>query len=77
MLRDSTPGTPIYQDHLDDIVSLENIQMLTVVGFAFDDKDASKLASSKSIKRVGLHGTAVTAAGEAKLASEEKLVFRD
>lgn len=70
-------GKPFDQDHLDDIASLSNIEMLMVLGYAFDDNDARELAASKSIRRVLLRNTAVTPAGESDLANATRIVYRN
>lgn len=63
----SLRGTPFPSDDLADIASLPQLEVLMVLGYAFDDSDAGALASSRSIKRVILRGTAVTQAGESYL----------
>jgi len=70
-------GTPFNKEHLKDITSLSNLEMLMVLGYAFDDNDARELASSKSITRVMLRGTSVTPTGESDLANADRLVYRN
>jgi len=48
-----------------------------VLGYAFDDNDARILATSNSIKRVVLRGTAVTPAGESDLENVDRRVYRN
>jgi hypothetical protein len=72
-------GKPFPREHLDDIVSLSNLEVLMVLGYAFNDADARELATSSSIRRVILRGTAVTPAGESDLANDTlgRVVYRD
>lgn len=50
-----------------------------VLGYAFNNADASALTASTSIKRVILRGTAVTAAGESALSNDamNRIVYRN
>ena len=70
-------GKPFDEEHLGDITRLSNLEMLMVLGYAFDDQDARELATSTSIKRVILRGTAVTANGESDLANANRIVYRN
>ncbi len=70
-------GKPFDKNHLENIASLPNIEMLMVLGYAFDDNDARKLASSNSIKRVIFRSTLVTPVGESDLANDERIVYRN
>lgn len=70
-------GTPFDKDHLNDIAALSNLEMLMVLGYAIDDSDARTLATSDSIKRVVLRGTAVTPTGESDLANANRRVYRN
>ncbi len=70
-------GTPFDKKHLKDIASLPNLEMFMVLGYAFDDDDARTLATSNSIRRVILRGTAVTKDGESDLANTDRLVYRN
>lgn len=75
----ATSGKPFPNDHLADIASLPNLEVFMVLGYAFNDNDARKLATSKSIKRVILRGTAVTVSGEKDLSDAEidRVVYRN
>lgn len=72
-------GKPFNRKHLNDIVSLSNLETFMVLGYAFNDADARKLATSTSIKRVILRGTAVTFAGETDLSNDaiNRIVYRN
>jgi hypothetical protein len=70
-------GTPFDKKHLKDIASLPNLETFMVLGYAFNDDDARTLATSNSIKRVVLRGTAVTEDGESDLANTDRLVYRN
>ncbi len=72
-------GKPFNREHLNDIVSLSNLEVFMVLGYAFNDSDARELATSTSIKRVILRGTAVTLAGETDLSNGEinRIVYRN
>ena len=70
-------GTLFDDKHLDEIVSLSNLEMFMVLGYAFSDRDARTLAKSDSIKRIVLRGTAVTTAGESELVKPDRLVYRN
>jgi hypothetical protein len=69
-------GTQFDKEHLKDIAKLPKLQLLMVLGFAFDDSDAEALVSSESIQHVILSGTAVTAQGEAVLTENNIRVSR-
>lgn len=70
-------GTQFDKQHLKDIAKLPKLQVLMVLGFAFDDNDAEALLSSESIQHVILRGTAVTPQGEAILTESNIRVYRD
>lgn len=70
-------GTQFDKEHLKDIAKLPKLQLLMVLGFAFDDNDAEALVSSESIQHVILRGTAVTAKGEAVLTENKIRVYRN
>lgn len=70
-------GKPFDEGHLKEITELSNLEMLMVLGYAFDDEDARELAGSTSIKRVVLRGTAVTADGESNLEEPNRIVYRN
>ena len=62
-----------------DIASLKQLEVLMVLGYALNDADAQVLASSPSLKRIILRGTAVSAIGEAHLAESlsDRIVYRN
>ncbi len=70
-------GTQFDEQHLQDIAKLPKLQVLMVLGFAFDDNDAEAIVSSESIQHVILRGTAVTAKGEAVLTENNIRVYRN
>jgi len=71
-------GKPFPHEHLSDIAALSNLEMFMVLGYAFNDANASELAASTSIKRVILRGTAVTSTGESDLLNNaiHRIVYR-
>ncbi len=75
----SLRGTAFPPDGLVDIASLPQLEVLMVMGYDLDDSDADTLASSPSIKRVILRGTAVTQVGESNLANAvpDRIVYRN
>lgn len=70
-------GMQFNDHHVKDISELSNLQAFMVLGYAFDDNDAQVLSTSNSIKRVILRGTNVTSTGEAALAGEDRVVYRN
>ena len=72
-------GKPFPPNDLADIVSLRKLEVLMVLGYAFNDSDARRLASSPSVRRIVLRGTAVTAAGESELTGSmpDRKVYRN
>ncbi len=72
-------GAPFPQDDLADIKSLPQLEVLMILGYAFNDSDAITLSSSPAIKRIILRGTAVTQKGESALANtvQDRIVYRN
>lgn len=72
-------GIPFPQDDLADIKSLPQLEVLMILGYAFNDSDAKTLSSSLAIKRIILRGTAVTEKGESDLANtvQDRIVYRN
>jgi hypothetical protein len=75
----SARGTTLPQEHVVEIASLPNLETFMVLGYAFTDADARRLAKSPSLKRIILRGTAVTPSGESYLHDEaaNRLVYRN
>lgn len=73
-------GTPFPQGDLADIKSLPQLEVLMILGYAFNDSDAKTLSSSLSLKRIILRGTAVTQKGESDLENttvQDRIVYRN
>ena len=60
-------GTKLAPESVSSMSSLQNLEVLMIFGYLVDDADAEALASSPSLQRLVLKGTAVTKVGVSNL----------